>query len=424
MVMGSIFILTNFINWDEAYSLCRVVRDQVTVLMDAGHGVKLGVCGAFDPHSWPSRPCPEFVQFRFMPLHDEWKDMPAVFERSNELVTAMELAMREDDLIITHDILFQPDAMLWNVATRKLIEYDPGKRWLHWFHSPTPIWSLIDDRTVLDYCLSWPARSWLVFPNHADLRRVGNRYRCPTNRRKVVHHAFDFAEHYFHGDVVGKAINSIVRFEHYDCILLLVARLDRGKQVEYAVEITGALERLAVSSVLFVVDFHSRGDEKGNYRERLKELALQRACHTFFSSEILRGASSIDHKTLLNLVRVAHVLVNASRSESYSLITQEAFLCRTLVILNANYPAMRELWGTNAIYAEFGSDINAETMGDGRTIVEYDDVFRFAETIAKQIKEYLRLPTMAGEAAIRASRTLTAVYEKQLGPLIMEARAT
>lgn len=423
--MSNLFILTNFTGWDEAYSLCHVVRNQAVMLMRAGHRVTVGVCRTFDPLSWPwSALTPEFARFDHMPVHDEWKNAATLNVSSSCLATEMAAKLLGEDLIITHDILFQPDAMRWNLATRRIIELYPDKRWLHWFHSPTPMWSLIDDRSTLEWCMAWPSRSWLVMPNHADLKRVGDRHNCPTNRRKVVHHAFDFEDHYFRGDSVGLRLNAAVKFEEYECVLLAVARLDRGKQVEHAIRITAALGRAFASSVLLVVDFHSGGGDKVTYRSELKELALQESCSVFFTSDLLGDARGVPHKTLMNLMRVAHVLVNASRSESYSLVVQEALLSRTIPVLNANYPAMKELWGQSAIYAEFGSDINTETMGDGQTLVSYDDVHRFAEDIASRIAEYVSLPGITGERKIRCSRSLDAIYAQQLGPLIVEARSS
>ena len=62
-----------------------------------------------------------------------------------------------------------------------------------------------------------------------------------------------------------------------------------------------------------------------------------------------------------------------SRSESFSLITQEAATAGNVLLLNRDFPPFMDVFGDAPYYGQFSSNIDALTGLDGDTVTNYED---------------------------------------------------
>jgi len=66
--------------------------------------------------------------------------------------------------------------------------------------------------------------------------------------------------------------------------------------------------------------------------------------------------NGIPRNNVMELMDIANVYIHPSTVETYSLVVHEAILRGKLVVLNADFPPMRELFGQHALYMNFSSD--------------------------------------------------------------------
>lgn len=135
-----------------------------------------------------------------------------------------------------------------------------------------------------------------------------------------------------------------------------------------------------------MIDFHSQGEAKHAYRDDLKAIAVQwglEGKELIFLSEFDELSKHHSPQSLVReLFQLSNIFIFASRSESYSLSTQEAAVAGNLLILNEDFTPMREIYGENALYFKFSSNIDRSNNGEGITSSNYQDVSCLSKPIA------------------------------------------
>jgi len=119
-----------------------------------------------------------------------------------------------------------------------------------------------------------------------------------------------------------------------------------------------------------------------------------------------------------DLMLLCNVFVMPSRSETYSLIAQEAGLCGAFLVLNFDFPPMRDIYGPAAAYYQFSSNIDALTGHDGETSTEYSDIDLFFHEVALRVAYELdHNPVLAQQKRIRQRRNPDFVFRRYIEPL-------
>ena len=221
-----------------------------------------------------------------------------------------------------------------------------------------------------------------------------------------------------------------------DAICIYPVRLDRGKNVEMMIKTMACLKDFSLSVKAIVVDFHSTGGDKVTYRDDLKNIGIDyglSADELIFTSEVYpEWQTEIPHTDVLGLMRLSNVFIMPSKSESYSLITQEAGLNKCVVVLNQDFPPFRDIFGPNAIYRKYSSNIDVMNGMDGNTNTSYGlenaspeervtlEKNYHKETagmIASQLRNNYNL---AMSIFLRKYRNLDYIFEHELSPLFDE----
>ena len=125
------------------------------------------------------------------------------------------------------------------------------------------------------------------------------------------------------------------------------------------------------------------------------------------------------------------MFIQPSVSESYSLTTQEfIIITRGVLVLNQDFPPFRDIFGPDAIFRKYSSNIDVMSGLDGNTNTQYGPNDASKEERAHYEKNYHR--ETAGLIAnqlrhnqgysrwikIKRERNLQYIFSKELEPLL------
>lgn len=448
-------VLTTFAKSRPAYSLNRVVQDQLVMLIKHGYKPKVIVLQSpywADPEYPYSDPNVEIIQ---LPRVERVQDSESESQTEadiEKLVEAFEPVLSDVDVVLTHDLIYQGASVKLMVAARRAADRCPNVVWLQWIHSATSPRLL--GRTDMENSVhselrecGWPA-SYPVCFNKMSVARIAENFGYEESDVKIVPHAIDVCR-FFGLSPHARRLYEEKSLYLADYITLCPARLDRGKQIEWVIKIMARLKSGRDLVRMIVMDFHSQDEDKRNYRNELKTIAGEWGLNgddLVFLSEFDDDLKlEAPHSLVRELFCLSNVYINPSRSESYSLSAQEAALTGNLLVLNADFPPMREIYGEDALYFQFSSNVDRNTLMDGDTFIEYQDVefdalpidipralvnrcgdkwivrgdVAYADLIAKKIRYQFRSnPVLSQRRARMRDRNLYAVFRNHLEPIL------
>lgn len=419
-----ITILTTFRDCQAAYSLNRVVQDQIKMFLEAGYSPKVVVHQGFEPIEEYKKV--ECVNIPDVVCHNELYIDKTFAEDVVKLKEALKPILENSDIIISHDLIYQPAAVKHNVAIRELMkENNYPIRFIHWVHSATEP-ALVQQlrgggMQYLEICkIPFPNSFYIAF-NQFSIPRIAKWFGIEESDVKYVPHPHDFYE-FWHPQAIqiAKKGNLLQK----DVIILYPVRLDRGKQPEYVIKIAHAVKESGRSVGCVIIDFHSTGGDKVTYRKELQLMALDLGMtesEVFFTSE-MNGEDKLigefPHQVVSNLFEIANTFILPSKSETYSLIAQEAAVHRNFCILNFDFPPFRSIYGDAAYYLKFSSGIDAMTGFDGETNIKFADeklYWKDAANYINYVQEHTRVLALANK--IRKERNLDFVFRHHIEPL-------
>jgi len=423
--MKNIYIFTTFRDADPAYSLNRVVQDQIKMLLLKGYKPKIIVAEGFKPiDEYEKVECitiPNVAVFNEVKIDDSWK--PDL----DKLKEALLPILQDADVMLTHDLVYQPAALKHNVAIRSLLEEHPDIKckFLHWVHSamqPAVVQSFkgyTGDSYLEVVKKRFPNSLYIAF-NTYQVPRVASWFGVEEDMVKVVPHPHDFMEDF---NEFSRDITTKLDLLSKDVVMIYPCRLDRGKQAEFIVKIAHAVKKTGKSVGAVVMDFHSTGGDKVTYRNEMKDMAKNLGLENdvLFASELYEGRliASMPHKTVRDLMSISNTFILPSKSETYSLVAQEAMAMKNFCILNFDFPPFRSIYGDYPMYRKFSSNINIQDGLDGDTNTTYGNESDYWYSTAQYInyvQEHSRV--LAGFNYIRKTRNLKAVMENHLEPLL------
>lgn len=420
-----IYILTNFSQYLKAYSPIIVVADQLKMFKRNGYEPILIASEGWEP---PEGIYTEVKTERIFPAHvsNEAKVDDVFHEEVDKLYDSINKILPDDAVVITHDLIFLPDYVKHNVACRRIAESRPSISWIHWVHSATSPGSLIRERNMYgekysELLASKFPNSIIAYPNAYSIPRVAVNFSYEEDEVFEVPHPTDLVEKWQLHPIVARLCDEKELWED-DVIMVYPCRLDRGKNCEMNVRLTAALNQLGLRASLIFVDFHSTGDDKVVYREDLKRLSEQVGVGdrvTFMSEfdESLRLETP--YKIVGDLFRLCNVMLMPSKSETYSLVAQEALADGCLLILNHDFSPFRQIYGQNAIYRQVGgANIGFDGL-DGETETKFDNLDSYMERMAMNVAYYLQHDkVLAGKTWVRKERNVDHVFRHYLEPLL------
>lgn len=325
-------------------------------------------------------------------------------------------------VVITHDLIFLPDYTILNLAARRLAKDRSSIRWIHEIHSATNPSIVSQERNMYGEkyaeALNSPfPNSIIAYPNAYDIPRVARNFNFEEDQIVEVPHSTDPTEG-MHPLV--QRLYDDKKLGDPEVLMVLPIRLDRGKYAEANVRLIAALKSIGASAHLVFCDFQSTGDDKVVYREELKKLAKDLNADVTFMSEFDDIAQmEIPHEVVLDLFTLSNVFLLASKSETYSLIAQEAMLKGNFCILNHDFSPFRQIYGKNAIYKTFdGANIDYSGQ-NGEVTREYSEVDNHYLDMAKALRYYLENDkVLRAKTFVRTKRNPDYVFQNYLEPLL------
>lgn len=427
--MKKIYILTNFSSYLKSYSPIIVVGEQLKMFTRNGYAPVLVVSEGWQA---PEDTIFNKVETIWLPPANVSNDPKEFSEHDLHEIKQLETAMAEvfdkGASIITHDLIFLPDYVKHNVAARRLAEDRPDLNWIHWIHSATSPHSLINERNMYGEKYSqllnetFP-NSVIAFPNGYSIPRVARNFNFEEDQVFEVPHSTDPTEGM---EPLVRRLYDERELGDADVIMVYPLRLDRGKNAEFNVRTIAQVNQVGLVGQLIFCDFQSTGDDKVVYREDLKKLAKSLGCEDriTFLSEFDDGSQlESSHKVVLDLFTLSNVFMMPSKSETYSLVAQEAMLKGNLCILNHDFAPFRQIYGKHALYRQFGANIGFDGM-DGEITTTYGDdgPDGYCRGVALNIKYYLENnKLMSGKTFVRRDRNPDSVFRNYLEPLLYRA---
>jgi len=169
------------------------------------------------------------------------------------------------------------------------------------------------------------------------------------------------------------------------------------------------------------------------YRDWLKEEAakIDVADHVHFTSEYDESLKlKCPREMVRDLFLLANVFVMPCRSETYSLITQEAALCGNFLVLNWDFQPFLDIYGEHAAYFKFSSNIDIMDRhlappppGQAyQTNTTYGDKRAYFRGLALRCCfEMDNNPVMNQRTRTRMTRNPGAVFKRYVEPLFYHA---
>jgi len=424
---NKIAIFTTFSQYSEAYSLNRVVMNQIRMLVDHGYKPVVIVGQNFIPVYDFADPAVEIRHIPDVPVFNEIKCDPTFDQDVLAIEKELSLALVDCRVVLTHDIVYQTAAVKHLIAAKRIAKRRPEIRWLHWIHSATSPYTLQDLRPyfVDEYVNiiqdKFP-NSFYVFFNHYSIPRIANNFKVDDEDVKIIHHPTDLKAFYKIDDNAWYLFKA-KKIHQADIICTYPVRLDRGKQVEKVIKIIASFKKLQKTVRLIVADFHSTGGDKVVYRDELKQIAIDWGLNddeiTFTSEYLPDWNVEVPYSTVADFMHLSNVFVMPCVSESYSLITQEAGISGTAMVVNFDFPPFRDIFGWEPYQAKFSSNIDMMTGLDGNTTTTPNNEQEFYLQLAKCLDyEFVHNRVLSLKTKLRRDRNLDSIFEKELEPLL------
>lgn len=419
----NIYILTNFNQYLKSFSPIIVVQGQIEMLKRAGYEPVLIVSDGWD--------VPEDSIFnsvrteRIMhPVIDGLEVDDQFTKEVNTIMEELNEILPDDAVVITHDLIFLPDYVKYNVAGHEIAKQRPGIQWLHWVHSATNPQQVIAERNMFggkykELLAEHFENSIICYPNSYDIPRVADNFGYEQDEIFEVPHPIDPIEGM--APIVKRLYNAKKLYEA-EVLVVYPHRLDRGKFVEANVRYMKGCKDNNMTSHLVVCDFQSTGGDKEVYRNEMMALAEELGVAdrvTFLSQFDASAVLEVPHQTILDLFTLSNIFLMPSKSETYSLITQEAMSRGNLCFLNQDFAPFRQIFGDNAIYTQFGGANIGMDGKNGEITTTHSNNDAYYKNLAINTKYWLLHDrTLRAKTWTRTHRNLDIIFHNYLEPLL------
>lgn len=346
------------------------------------------------------------------------EDVDLIYEQLKDIIP-------DGSVVITHDLIFLPDYVKHNIAARRLAEEQPATKWLNWIHSATGPNTLIEERAMYgekykELLLSKFPNSIICYPNGQDIPRVARNFNYEEYEVVEVPHSTDPTEGLH---PIVQRLYDDKKLGDAEVLAIAPMRLDRGKNPQMIVRIMAGCRDAGLASHVIFCDFQSTGGDKVTLREDCKKLARQLGVEdrvTFISEFDDACVLEVSHEIILDLFTLSNFFFLPSRSETYSLVAQEAMLKGNLCILNYDFPAFRQIYGDKALYRQFDGAEVAMDGFDGKIETQHSDIDAYFEyRFGIAMKGWLQHDKLlAAKTWVRTQRNPDYVFREFIQPLL------
>lgn len=348
-------VLTMFNGLSSTYSLVNVVADHLGMLLRAGIPTKILV----------SEDCPdqersgiyadtrlEWVKVtnRIHGKQIEWHDyaLPGgkvhqSFEAETELLAAdFEEKLRDVDVCMMHDILYQGWHLIHNIAIRKAQKNLPHVKFIAFTHSlPVNRPCHLDSPFSARY--EPMPNTIFAYPTASGLPALAKQYHVPEGKCRVVYNTLSLIEG---ASKEIKQIHEKTDLLAPDILIVSPGRLTTGKQFEKIAALAGAIYKKTEQQVSVIFcDFPSMDTDSKAYKMTIRDAGkiygLPDSSVTFTSD--IGFEQGVPRRAVMELFGLSNLFICPSFSESFGLTVLEAAGRGNFLVLNEAVPALEEL---------------------------------------------------------------------------------
>lgn len=425
----NIAILTMFNGLSKTYSLVSVVEEHLHMLLEAGCCVKLLV----------SEDCADSERFgvylderikwvrianRLRGKQIHWRDYAwptgrvheTFFEEAAVIAASIEEALRDVEVCIMHDILYQGWHLVHNIAVRQVQERLPKLRFLAMNHS-LPVPRPIRTNWPLSARYSPMPNTDYIYPTASGLPALAKQYGVELDRCHAVSNSLN---PYAESSEALRQLVSRVDLLTPDILAIYPGRLTPGKQFDKAAALVGAMStESGLTAKIIYCDFPSLDISSAVYKQQIRQAGTRFGLTSndivFTSDE--GWPDGFPHQAVMELFGLSNLFICSSYSESFGLIVLEAASRGNFIVLNEAVPALEEL----------GRQINAYFMRWGARNFGYETKEQYNPSEEAYIKEHAAsiVKRMENETTLRAKTIVRQrynpqwIWEQQLKPLLM-----
>jgi len=410
--------MTTFYDFDRAYSLVSVVEEQLLMLKEGGHQPILFVHDNFNADS----EVPEGIEIRkVVPRftlvdYSQCQPVKSGFDKQvKEIKEALLQNMQDIDAVFTHDWIFQGWFLNYNVGMREAAK-ELKCKWYHWIHSaPSPRPNKLDYPHNCRYTTM--PNSKLIYMNNYDTLRLAEMYGATLDDVRVVYNPLDLRTMHKYSDFTQMLIKRFNLFEA-DVIQVYPVSSTRfsGKQVDKVIRVLSEIKKQGKSVRFICPNAHANGENEKKAVEDLIhkgiEWGLSRQDMIFTSLEGKRYEMGVPKTVVNELFSLSNLFIFPTLSENCPLILLEAAANKCLLVLNEDFPPLRDFFGENALYFRFSSLIQQTT---------YPDENKWYSDVAKIILgEMAKNKVLNSFTKLRQKFNREWIMKNQLTPILYE----
>jgi hypothetical protein len=232
----------------------------------------------------------------------------------------------------------------------------PTVAWLHWIHSVPSVM-----RDWWSHNL-YGNQHRFVFPNRTDQRRVAEQFKTQESNVVVIPHIKDIRTWFDMCNETCDYLDSHPHILESEMVQVYPASSDRlhAKGLEHVIRIFSFWKKHGISCCLVVANQWATGKQRmedlSHYEKIAKSYGLEIGKEFMFTSKYKKEwATGISTRVLRELQLCSSVFVFPTREESFGLVGPEACLDGVLPVFNNSLTMMREVYGNNGMYFDFGS---------------------------------------------------------------------
>lgn len=358
----NIAILTMFNGLSTTYSLVNVVADQIKMLLNENVHIKVLV----------SENCPD--SDRFGVFNDEriewvkitntrnnkniqWYDYSSpngkvhdtFFEEADIIADDFIKYLKDVDVCIMHDILYQGWHLVHNIAIRKAQKELPNIKFLEFTHSLP-----VNRPKGLEYPFSERfsnmPKTKFIYPTYSGLSALAKQYNIPEGNCAVVYNSLPLIET-MSQDVQKIAQN--IDIINAEILAVYPARLTTGKRFEKVAALLGSIKDTTEKNTKVIFcDFPSADIPSNIYKNIIKTEGKKFGLtddDILFTSDIGYN-DGFPRQSVFELFTLSNLFICPSYSESFGLTVLEASSRGNFLVLNEAVPALKELGNSLSAY--------------------------------------------------------------------------
>lgn len=355
-------ILTMFCGLSETYSLVNVVADQIKMLLAANIQVKVLVCESCPDHERKGIFSNENIEWVKITntLHEKnitWYDYSSptgqvhdtFFEEAEKISQDYVKYLKDADVCIMHDILYQGWHLIHNIAIRQAQKELPYLRFIEFTHSLP-----VSRPQKMDYPFSARfsdmPKTRFVYPTYSGIPALAKQYDVPEGKCAVVYNTIPLLE-----SMSPATRNLLPHIDLINAEILIIypARLTTGKKFEKVAALAGAIKtRTSKSTKVIFCDFPSADIPVSVYKHLIRSEGRRYGLSDqdlLFTSDV-GYTEGFPRESVLELFTLSNLFICPSSSESFGLTVLEAGSRGNFLVLNEAVPALKELGNVLGAY--------------------------------------------------------------------------